>query len=128
MKLILTKSIKKAEFEPNKAIYNLEIIKTAALKASQGLGKNIKSSSKIAGTQLKKLNLTSSNGAGRVIFLLKVNTEKSVLVMLRPKNDKQIGSNMSIQNPKFKKVLEHNIDMILKDLSTGEYEELEISL
>lgn len=126
MKLIITSWIKEAEFEPIQDIFNLEIVKMAAQKSIQGLGQTIKSSSKIAGTQLKKLYLTSSGGAGRVIFLLKINNQKAVSVMLRAKNDKQIGSNMTIQNPQFKKALDENLDRILEDLETGNYEEISL--
>lgn len=71
MELIITAFINKAEFEPVKKNFSLEIIKTAARKALEGLGENIKSSTKIPSTILKKLYLTSQSGAGRCIFLLK---------------------------------------------------------
>jgi len=126
MKLVITKSIQTAEFDPSAEIFPLDIIKTAAVKAIVGLGKNIKNSSKLTGTRLKKTNLTTSNGAGRVLFLLKIGRGKAVLVMLRHKNDKKIGGNMSVENPKFKKALEKNIDMLLKDLKAGNYEEIDL--
>lgn len=126
MKLVLTSLIRASEFEPFKSVFNLEIIGTAARKAIEGLGDSIKSSAKISGTQLKKLYLTSTGGAGRVIFLLKVGKQKAVLVMLRPKNDKQIGVNMTVRNPRFRKVLEKNLDMILADLQLGHYEEFDL--
>ncbi len=126
MKLIITASIKRVELEPVKGIFNLDIIKTAAKKSLQGLGDTIKSSSKIPGTCLKKVYLTSSSGAGRVIFLLKLNSRKSVLVMIRLKNDKKIGANMTVQNPNFVKTLDKNLDIILDDLQKGKYEELDL--
>lgn len=43
--------------------------------------------------------------------------------MVRMKNDKQIGANMTVKNPKFKKVLDRNLDTILKELASGNYEE-----
>jgi len=43
--------------------------------------------------------------------------------MIRMKNDKQIGSNMTVQNPKFKKALDKNLSLILKDLKYGDYKE-----
>lgn len=126
MKLLITKSIQAAELEVYQETFTLDVIKAAAKKAIQGLGKTIKSASKVSGTQLKKMNLTTSSGAGRVLFLLRVGKDKAVLVMLRPKNDKQIGANMSIENAKFKQVLEKNIDMILEDLKAGHYEEIDL--
>ncbi len=124
MKLIITASIEKNELEPVYAVFDLEIIKIAAKKSLQGLGESIKSTAKIPGTVLKKVYLTRSGGAGRVIFLLKVKDEKSVLVMIRPKNDKQIGANMTVQNSKFIKVLERNLALILRDLKSGNYKEM----
>ena len=126
MKLLITKAVQAAEFETHKEIFTLDVIKAAAKKAIQGLGKTIKSALKVPGTQLKKVNLTTSGGAGRVLFLLKVGKDKAILVMLRPKNDKQVGANMSLENPRFKKILEKNIDMILGDLKVGHYEEIDL--
>ena len=126
MKLIITSSIKKVEFEPVKGIFDLDIIKTAAKKSLQGLGDTIKSSTKILGTCLKKVYLTSSSGSGRVIFLLKLNSGKSVLVMIRLKNDKKVGANMTVRNPNFTKILDKNLDIILDDLQKGKYEELDL--
>ena len=126
MKLIITASIKKVEFEPAKNIFDLDIIKTAAKKSLEGLGDTVKSSNKIPSTCLKKVYLTSSSGAGRVIFLLKLNSGKSVLVMIRQKQDKKIGANMTVQNPNFVKALDKNLDIILDDLQKGKYEELDL--
>jgi len=119
MKLIITASIKKIEFEPVQGIFNLDVIKTA-------VGDSIKSSNKIPGTCLKKVYLTSSSGAGRVIFLLKLNSKKSVLVMIRLKNDKKVGANMTVQNPHFVKILDKNLDIIFRDLQKRKYEEFDL--
>ncbi len=126
MKLILTTSIKGVEFEPLIKSFSLEAVKIAAKKSLQGLGANIKSSTKIPKTVLKKIYLTSTGGAGRAVFLLQISAQKSILVMIRLKNDKQIGANMTINNPKFKKVLDKNLDLILADLKKGNFEEYEL--
>ncbi|MBI5152654.1 hypothetical protein HZA39_03910 [Candidatus Peregrinibacteria bacterium] len=126
MKLILTASIKEAEFEPLKKVFPLEIVKVAAKKSLQGLGDNIKCSTKIPKTVLKKIYLTSTSGAGRAVFLLQISSQKSVLVMIKPKNDKQIGANMTVKNPKFKKILDKNLDLILTDLANKNFEEYEL--
>ncbi|MFA5842221.1 MAG: hypothetical protein WC882_00880 [Candidatus Gracilibacteria bacterium] len=123
MNLIITHSIQRIEFEVLQKTFSLEVIKAGAKKSLQGLGNDIKSSSKIPSTCLKKIHLTSTGGAGRVIFLLQIGIQKSVLVMIRMKNDKQIGSNMTVQNPKFKKALDKNLSLILKDLKYGDYKE-----
>lgn len=126
MKLIITASIRKAEFEPYARAFPLEVVKVAAKKSLQGLGDDIKSAKKIPGTVLKKVYLTSTGGAGRVVFLLQIAAKKSVLVMIRLKNDKQIGVNITIKNSRFKKVLEKNLDLILMDLSKRNFEEFEL--
>ena len=126
MRLIITESINKTEFLPCKKIFSLKIIQTAAKKALRGIGKQIKSSAKIPKTRLQKLSLTSSGGAGRVIFLLETSSEISVLVILKNKKDKTIGRNMTIKNPRFKKMLERNIDLVLRDIIKKNYEEYEL--
>ena len=116
MRLVITKNINKHELQVYKDIFDVKIIKEAARKTAKGLGVSIKSSKKIKKTKLKKLYITSSSGPGRVIFLLKLKSKDVVLVMLRPKNDKKIGSNMTIDNLNFKKILDRNLDMIIQDL------------
>jgi len=126
VKLIITDSIEKAEFEPLKKVFGLEIIKSAAKKSLQGLGVGIKSSYQIPSTSLSKIYLTSAGSAGRSVFLLQIGKEKSVLVMMRTKKDKQIGANMTIKNPKFKNLLDKNISLIISDLERGHYSEYDI--
>ncbi len=126
MKLILTASIRKSEFTRLEKTFSLSVIKIAAKKSLEGLGKEIKSSIKISWTNLIKISMTSSGGAGRALFLLQIKDEKAILVMLRLKNDKQIGVNMSLKNPKFKKILDKNLALIIKDIQSEDYEEIEI--
>jgi len=126
LKLIITASIWKAEFERLAKTFPLEVLKAAAKKSLQGLGKEIKSNIKIASTILKKIPLTSTGGAGRAAFLILVDDKKAVLVMLRLKNNKQIGANMSVQNPKFNKIFGKNLTLLLKDIENGDFEEYEL--
>lgn len=126
MKLLLTASIRKAEFEPLQKTFPLEVIKIAAQKCLDGLGTNIKSPNKISSTILKKIPITSTGGAGRAMFLLQVVDDKAILIMLRLKNDKKIGENMAIDNPRFKKVFEKNLALLTEDIKNDDYEEFEI--
>ena len=126
MKLIITQAIEKTELLPWKKVFPLEVIQKAAKKALKGIGRNIRSSAKLPKTHLKKLNLTGPGGAGRVIFLLEVDSEVTVLVLIRAKNDKMIGANMTIKNSSFKKLLAKNIDLILRDLDSEQYDEYEL--
>lgn len=123
MKLILTASIRKAEFEPLQQTFSLEVIKIAAKKCLESLGTKIKSSTKISSTILKKIPLTSAGGAGRATFLLQIVDNNAILVMIRLKNDKKVGENMSIDNPRFKKVFDKNLALLFNDIEHDDYEE-----
>lgn len=126
MKLLVTESIEKSEYQPLKKKVSLETLKKAAAKSLLGLGDTIKSSHKISGSVVKKLYLTSSGGPARAIFLLQINADTTILAMLRMKNDKQIGANMTVDNPAFKKVLDRNFDNIFRDLRAGKYSVIEL--
>lgn len=121
MELIITKKVDEKECRPLEREVPLAIIKTAARKALAGIGESIKSAIPISSTKLIKNYLTTPGGAARAIFLLQVGKDQVVLVVLRLKNDKRIGANMTVQNPKFKKVLEQNLDSILSDLEQGKF-------
>ena len=126
MELIISKYIEEKEYAVWKQIFPLEVIKEAARQVSGGLGNTIKNSEKIKNTVLKKIDLTSSGGAGRAIFLLVVGSGEVVLTMLRPKNDKRIGQNMSVDNPYFKVALEKHLARIATDLEQGNFERIPI--
>lgn len=126
VKLILAASIRKAEFEPLQQIFPLGVIKIAAKKCLEGLGTKIKSSTKISSTILKKIPLTSTGGAGRAVFLLQIVNDKAISVMIRLKNDKKVGENMSVDNPRFKKVFDKNLSLLFNDIEHDDYEEFEL--
>lgn len=126
MRLIITKCIEKTEVEPFDKIFSLDVLKNAARKTIGGLGKTIKSTLPIQNTQLKKLNLTSKGSAGRAVFLLKINSEDVVLVMLKAKSDKKVGANMTVQNTFFKQLLDKNLDSILQDFENNALTSYEI--
>ncbi|MBI5413601.1 hypothetical protein HZA42_04605 [Candidatus Peregrinibacteria bacterium] len=126
MKLVITASLKETEYEPLRKKVTLEILKKAARKSLEGLGDNIKNSKKITGTLLNKIYLTTPGGAARVVFLIQISENQSVLVMIRLKNDKKVGSNMTVDNPRFRAILEKNLDSILRDLNLGMYEVYEV--
>jgi len=125
--LIITSSIDKKEFQPFKNIFTLEILKKAAVQSLSGIGIDLKKSGKIPNTKLKKMDITSKGGAGRVIFLLEMNNYDIFLVMIRRKNDKKIGSNMTMKNKFFYQELEKNLDLILHDLKNDDYIEYNLT-
>jgi len=47
--------------------------------------------------------------------------------MIRLKNDKKIGANITIKNPKFVKTLDKNLDLVLKDIENEDFDEYESS-
>jgi hypothetical protein len=126
VKLVITESIVRDEFGPLKKVFDVEILKSAAKKSLMGLGIGIKSPYKVPFSTLSKIYLTSAGSAGRAVFLIQVCNDKAVLVMLRSKSDKRIGANMAVQNPKFRKVLERNLNLIICDLELGRLSEYEI--
>jgi len=126
VKFILTTSIKKSELKPVERVFSLEVMKLAAKKVLDGLGKDIKSSVRIPASSLKKLYLTSTGGAGRALFLLRIDVNKVALVMTRLKNDKKVGANMTIKNPYFKEALEKNLFLLISDVENGDFEEFEL--
>ena len=121
MKLVITDGIRKSELLKNH--FSLNDIKVVAKKSLTGLGITIKSTFKIPATCLSKVYITSSKGAARVVFLLKMGEEKAVLVVLRMKQDKLIGSNISVSNPAFQKLLDKNLNIIISDLEFGNFTE-----
>jgi len=126
MKLIITDSIEKHELFALERVFSLNVIKVAAIKSLKGLGENIKNPINIPKTILRKIYTTSSSGAGRAVFLLQIEAEKAILAMIRQKKDKQVGANMAVENPKFKKALERNLDLIIRDLEVSKYKEYDL--
>jgi phage-related protein len=76
--------------------------------------------------KLRKIDITSSGGAGRVVFLVIIDQNKVVLLMIRHKNDKKIGQNITIKNPHFSRVLEKNLDLVLGDIAQNAYKEYDL--
>lgn len=123
MHLILTTSTEKTELSALSGTFNLIHVQNAARKAILGLGDNLKG---IGAAKLVKIYLTGKGGAGRAIFLIEVVDNDAVLLLLRHKNDKKIGSNMSFSNPHFKELLAKRISQVFEELKTGDYEEYEL--
>ena len=122
MKLLIPHSLLRSEYEPLREMVPFDILKKSARKCLEGLGNAIKTTKKISGTILKKVYITAPGGAARVIFLLQVSASSAVFVMIRMKNDKQIGANMTVDNKKFKKILERNLEDVLNDLAADQYD------
>lgn len=80
----------------------------------------IKGESLPAGTRLVKAYGTSSGGARRVVYLLASGDGDFLLLFCRSKND-EIGKNITIKNPVFRKALQKHLAMLKTDLKSGKY-------
>ncbi len=125
MKLILTTKIRKKEFKPLKRVFDLQTLKNAARKALKGLGNTIRGCN-LEDEELIKIYLTAPGGAGRVIFLVEIVDNNAVLLLLRHKNDKSIGQNMSSSNHLFKQVIQERIKDAYEDVNKDAYESYEL--
>lgn len=125
MKLILCHSILKKEIKPLLKYFSRGDLKKATLKASSGLGAKLKSS-KIPNSQLVKVYMTGKGGAGRLIVLIYLGKDYYVPVVLRLKKDKEIGANMSNENIAFQNLLDKNLDLIINDLKSGDFEKIDL--
>ena len=123
--ILICRSILKKELNPLKDYFSMEVVIESILKARKGLGEEIKGSP-MKNSKLVKVYLTGKRGAGRVVHLLLVNKNHWIPLVLRLKKDKQVGENISIHNPAFKKLLEKNIDLVLEDLKNGDYKSLSL--
>lgn len=124
MILVITNSILKREYGPLNRTYPLESIKSAARQVMGGLGISLKN--KIPFTKLIKIDITSSGGAGRCVFLLQSREGISILVAIRNKNDRKIGRNMSMKNPLFVALLEKYFSFIFEEIREGKFHTYEL--
>jgi hypothetical protein len=122
--LIICNSFRLKEMDPMKDHFSFNVIKFTAKKIKDGLG--ITLPSLIKNTQLKKISLTGTTGAGRIIFLLEMETGQVIPIMVRLKKDKSIGQNMSFRNKRFVNAIEKNIKLAIQDMENGKYEEYEL--
>ena len=122
-------SIKKTELTPLKNTFSLNAIIKGAKKVQKGLGIPLGQQT-FPRSKLVKLALTSSQGSGRIVylFIIQENSESFIYpVVLRKKQDKKIGNNMSFANQDFTELLDTNLERIFKDLTYGAFEEIDIS-
>ena len=123
MKILLCYSVLEKEIKPLLKYFSKGDIKKHVLKASQGLGTELKGAG-IAGTKLLKIYMTGKGGAGRMVILVYVQKNYYLPIILRLKKDKIAGSNLSKGNTMFQKLLEKDLGFIMRDLKNGDFEKL----
>ncbi len=72
-------------------------------------------------TQLIKVYATSKTGAKRIVFLLEMETGDRFFLFYRDKDD-EIGENVTIKNPLFKKTLENYLDILEEDMNDDAFD------
>ena len=113
MKVVIAANIQKKEFRRGQIPKeDLAIILHGYAK---GIFTLIKGESLPKGSRLIKLYVTTVGGAKRIVFLVDVQTNTGFFLFYRGKND-EVGKNISIKNPIFKKLLLHYLDLLQKDI------------
>ncbi len=123
MRIILCNSILKKELKPLKVYFDKEDIKKYVQKVQVGLGVQLQGVG-IDETKLVKIYMTSKTAAGRMIVLVYVQKKYYIPVVIRLKKDKLIGSNLGKDNKYLQILIEKNLDLIMKDLRNGDFEDL----
>ena len=106
------------------------MILRAAKKIRDGLGITLSKAGRRIGaptnSKFFKLDLTGTGGAGRSVWWVLLETGDVVPLVLRAKNDKQIGKNMSAENPKFINLLSRNLDIAIQEIRKGKADGIEL--
>ena len=123
MKIILCHSVLESEIKPLLKYFSKGDIRKNVLKVSKGLGSKIEGSL-IPNTRLVKVYMTGRSGAARMIVLVYVRKDYFLPLVVRLKKDKIVGTNLAKGNRAFQALLEKNLNLVLKDLEEGDFEEL----
>lgn len=123
MKLLIPASILAQEMHPLKGAFSLAILISSAKKVSKGLGIAIAGAPKAS--RFIKIPFTSKEGAGSLLFLVRIQESYLVPLLMRKKTD-LVGYNMSPQNSLFLRTIEKNLALALKDISQGDFEMVDL--
>ena len=91
-------------------------MRKAVEKIRGGLGTHLKGVD-FPASRLVKTPFTSRRGAGRILFLILIKKDYYVPLLLRFKNDKEIGENMSWENFSFRRILRSHLDLAENDIA-----------
>ncbi len=124
--LVLTQYIAKHEFKPLSRFINLRDIIDGAKKVLKGLAIETKSPSGLIGFRFFKVRIGRKNRARMIVFLVTENN-KVVPVLIRLKKDKIFGMNMAMNNPAIAIQINKNMDRLIQDIETHQYEEFDLN-
>jgi hypothetical protein len=115
MALIVTESIARKEFGGDIPADDVEVLRRSARVA---LTTPLKGEGLPKGTRLLKAYATSARGPRRIVFLLAVEEDDLFLLFYRGKSD-EIGKNITLANPAFRRQLNRHLDLLLQDIAAG---------
>ena len=115
MALIVTESITRKEFGGDIPVDDVEVLRRSARVA---LATPLKGEGLPKGTRLLKASATSARGPRRIVFLLAVEEDDLFLLFYRGKND-EIGKNITLANPTFRRQLNRHLNVLLQDIAAG---------
>lgn len=123
MTVVIAHSIRKKEFKRGN-IPSADL-RTILSGYAEGIFVIIKGESLPKGSRLIKLYVTTVQGARRIVFLVDVETGTGFFLFFRGKND-EIGKNISIKNPAFKKRLLQYLNLLNGDIAAGHFTEYDV--
>ncbi len=117
MTVIIARTIRKKEFKGGRiADDDFEKILSSY---KEGIFTVIKGEKLPKGSRLIKIYATTSAGARRIVYLLDVEAGDAFFLLYRSKND-EIGKNITIKNPTFRRLLHAYLDMLDSDIENGD--------
>lgn len=114
MKIVFARTIVKKEQITEVDITNI----TKAF--FKGIFVKIKGEDLPRSSRLVKIYMTTLEGARRAVFLVDMESEDGFFLMYRSKND-EVGRNITIKNPKFKKLLWKYLRLLKEDIRDENY-------
>ena len=115
MALIVTESIARKEFGGDIPVDDVEVLRRSARVA---LATPLKGEGLPKGTRLLKAYATSARGPRRIVYLLAVEEDDLFLLFYRGKSD-EIGKNVTLANPVFRRQLNRHLNLLLQDIAAG---------
>jgi hypothetical protein len=123
--LVLTQYIAKHELKPLSRFISLRDIIDGAKKVVKGLAIETKSPISLSGFRFFKVRIGKKNGGRMIVFVMTEN-QKVVPVLIRLKKDKIFGINMAMNNPTVVIQINKNMDSLIQDIETHQYEEFDL--
>lgn len=120
--LILTGYIAKHELKPLQKYFGLKDILEGAEKVLKNLAIPTRSPGDFPGFKFFKVRIGGKVKGRMIVFMLTEN-KKIVPLLIRLKKDKIFGMNMAMNNPEVVRQINANLDRVLTDMQSGEYQE-----